>query len=327
MLDRLTLDQLRILIAVAETGSFSGAARRLGRVQSAVSQSVQSLEATLGIPLFDRAGKMPSLTEEGRAILQDARQLLQGAATLRARAESMAGDLEPELTIAVEQLFPSAVLMPSLKALSGVFPHLPVTLFTEGLSASEQRLREGAVRTAIYWPPSMAVDDLEMEYLASIPLLPVVASDHQLAREPGPLTSDVLQRHIQLVWTDRAHSTTAVSGGIRSARVWRFADLGSRLEYLLAGFGWCSMPAHLVEDHIRAGRLRRLQLAEHGRGTFSFPLYVVRERGRALGRAARWLVEDLRRRLPPDKSPHAPREFSTAPPKSRRARRSFRSGR
>jgi DNA-binding transcriptional LysR family regulator len=58
MLDRLTLDQLRIVIAVAETGSFSGAARRLGRVQSAVSQSVQSLEATLGIPLFDRAAKV-----------------------------------------------------------------------------------------------------------------------------------------------------------------------------------------------------------------------------------------------------------------------------
>ena len=49
MLDRLTLDQLRILITVAETGSFSAAARRLGRVQSAVSQSVQALEATLGV--------------------------------------------------------------------------------------------------------------------------------------------------------------------------------------------------------------------------------------------------------------------------------------
>jgi DNA-binding transcriptional LysR family regulator len=44
MLDPLTLDQLRILIAVAETGSFSAAARRLGRVQSAVSQSIQWLE-------------------------------------------------------------------------------------------------------------------------------------------------------------------------------------------------------------------------------------------------------------------------------------------
>ena len=63
MLDRLTLDQLRALIAVAETGSFSAAARRLGRVQSAVSQSIQSLEETLGIELFDREAKTPKLNE------------------------------------------------------------------------------------------------------------------------------------------------------------------------------------------------------------------------------------------------------------------------
>ncbi len=52
MLDPMTLDQLRVLVAVAETGSFSAAARRLGRVQSAVSQSVQSLETALGTTLF-----------------------------------------------------------------------------------------------------------------------------------------------------------------------------------------------------------------------------------------------------------------------------------
>ena len=54
MLDRLTLDQLRVLVAVAETGSFSAAARKLGRVQSAVSQAAQTLEEVLGAALFDR---------------------------------------------------------------------------------------------------------------------------------------------------------------------------------------------------------------------------------------------------------------------------------
>jgi hypothetical protein len=48
MLDRLALDQLRILVVVEEAGSFSAAASRLGRVQSAVSQSVQALETALG---------------------------------------------------------------------------------------------------------------------------------------------------------------------------------------------------------------------------------------------------------------------------------------
>ena len=78
----MTLDQLRILVAVAETGSFSAAARKLGRVQSAISQSVQSLETTLGIPLFDRDGKVPKLNDAGRALLGDAQQLIRGAETL-----------------------------------------------------------------------------------------------------------------------------------------------------------------------------------------------------------------------------------------------------
>ncbi len=52
MIDPLTLDQMRVLVAVAEAGSFSAAARRLGRVQSAISQAVQAMEATLGVAAF-----------------------------------------------------------------------------------------------------------------------------------------------------------------------------------------------------------------------------------------------------------------------------------
>jgi DNA-binding transcriptional LysR family regulator len=111
MLDPLTLDQLRILIAVAETGSFSAAARRLGRVQSAVSQSVQALEATLGVALFDRGKRTPKLSDAGRALLADAQQIVRGTESLRARAESIASEVEPELSLAVDAVFPGDVLM------------------------------------------------------------------------------------------------------------------------------------------------------------------------------------------------------------------------
>src|SRR4051794_18954730 len=101
MLDRVTLDQLRVLEAVADFGSFSAAARQLRRVQSAVSQSIQALEAGLGIALFDRGPKTPVLNEAGLAILDDARHLLREAERLKARAAAIANDIEPELTLAV----------------------------------------------------------------------------------------------------------------------------------------------------------------------------------------------------------------------------------
>src|ERR1700676_5446613 len=99
MIDPLTLDQMRILVGVAETGSFSAAARRLGRVQSAVSQAVNTLEEVLGVSLFSRAGKTPTLTRAGTVILKDARRLIDGARTMKSRAASIMVDVEPELTL------------------------------------------------------------------------------------------------------------------------------------------------------------------------------------------------------------------------------------
>jgi DNA-binding transcriptional LysR family regulator len=136
MLDSLALDQTRVLIAVAEAGSFSAAARRLGGVQSAVSQAMQTLEETLRLSLFDRSGKTPVLTDAGRMVLNDARQVVQRADALRSHAETIAGGTEPELAFAVDALFPTDILMEGLRALQATFPCLPVTLLTEGLGAT-----------------------------------------------------------------------------------------------------------------------------------------------------------------------------------------------
>ena len=61
------------MLAVVEEGSFSGAARRLNRAQSAVTYAVQRLEEELGAALFDRASYRASLTEAGRSLLPRAR--------------------------------------------------------------------------------------------------------------------------------------------------------------------------------------------------------------------------------------------------------------
>jgi DNA-binding transcriptional LysR family regulator len=305
MLDPLTLDQLRVLVAVADSGSFSAAARKLGRVQSAISQSVQALETALGTPLFVRDGKVPKLNDAGRVILVDARRLISGAETLKARAESISADVEAELTLAVDAIVPNDVLTRSLKGLAEVFPCLPVTLFTEGLGGAEQRLRDGVARLGLYVPIPGSTDEMESEFLVSIPTVPVVATSHPLASEPGPLSRDILEAQVQLVLTDRTPMTNGLSGGILSRRTWRFADLSTRLDFLLAGFGWCNMPMHLVREHIEAGRLAVLNIP--GNPVNAFPVHVVYQRGRPPGRAGRWLIDEIRRLLPEcDQAMHLP---------------------
>ena len=296
MIDPLTLDQMRVLVAVADAGSFSAAARKLGRVavcdQSGDSNARDDAEA-----------------HPVRPFRQDAAADRRGAGAGRRRAgadrggpghprprRSMADDVEPELTLAVDSMFPIPLLMESLKALRVAFPLLPATVFTEALGGSEQRLRDGAARLAIYTVAPTAPSDLVNEFLTRILMWPVVAADHPLAALPEPLTREALEPHVQLVLTDRTALTQNWVGGIVSLHLWRFADLATRLDFLLAGFGWCNMPSHMVADHIAAGRLKKLRIASREEEV-ALPIYVVHERGRAPGRAGRWLIADLRERL------------------------------
>src|SRR5258706_8935205 len=108
MIEALSLDQLRVFIAAAETGSFSAAGRKLRRAQSLVSQSVANLEGQLKVKLFDRSAKYPVLTGEGEALLVEAKAAIGRMDGFKARARTMAEGLEPELSAVVHRLHPMA---------------------------------------------------------------------------------------------------------------------------------------------------------------------------------------------------------------------------
>ena len=78
MLDGVSLDQLRTFIAAAEEGSFSAAGRKLRRAQSVVSQTMANLEGQLRVSLFDRSARYPVLTEQGQALLREAKAVVNG---------------------------------------------------------------------------------------------------------------------------------------------------------------------------------------------------------------------------------------------------------
>jgi DNA-binding transcriptional LysR family regulator len=71
-------------------------------------------------------------------------------------------------------------------------------------------------------------------------------------------------------------------------------DLGRRLDFLLAGFGWATMPLHVVDEHLRAGRLKRLPIDDPAILPGAIPIYAVHQRSRPLGVAALSLLDDLR---------------------------------
>src|SRR5262245_40668751 len=99
MYDPVTLDQLRAFVTVVEEGSFSAAARKLRRVQSAISSSMSNLETQLGVPLWNRATKVPKLTPQGIAVLGGARRVLLEVDGLRRLTSGLVTGLEPSVSL------------------------------------------------------------------------------------------------------------------------------------------------------------------------------------------------------------------------------------
>src|SRR3984885_1435 len=143
MLDGVSLDQLRAFIASVDEGSFSAASRKLHRAQSVVSELVSSLEGQIGVALFDRSGRYPTLTPQGAVLLADARNISSGLDFMKARARGMAAGLEPELSVVVDVLFPIAAITGAAKEFRERFSGTPLRLYVEAMGAAYQPVLDG----------------------------------------------------------------------------------------------------------------------------------------------------------------------------------------
>jgi len=290
-----TLDQLHVLTAVVEAGSFSAAARRLNRAQSVISYTIANLEAQLGVVLFAREGRRPALTAAGRALIADARRIGRHVDELRARAAALRRGLEPELALAVDVMFPTARLVAALNDFSLEYPTVGLRMRIEALGGVAQLVLDGPCQLGVTgWLASLP-DALERRAIGEVRLVPVAAPTHPLARaqdaDPGPIESARLREEVQLVLADRTTLTAGQDFGVLALRTWRLGDLGAKHALLLAGLGWGNMPAEMVANDLAAGRLVLLRVAEAPE--HHYPLGLIHRIDAPPGPAGAWLAERL----------------------------------
>src|SRR5260370_7234986 len=123
----MNLGDLKAFVAVAETGSINRAAAKLNLTQPAVTRRVQSLEATIGVPLLDRSSKPPSLTEDGHRALAHGRKVLSAIEDLSLQVGSKRG-LSGEFRIAIPPAFPHPFLGRPLDHLMRNFPKITLPI-------------------------------------------------------------------------------------------------------------------------------------------------------------------------------------------------------
>src|ERR1700734_2058552 len=169
-----TIDQLKVLLAVVETGSFTAAAKRLRRAVSAISYAIATLEQQLGIELFDReAARTPVLTEAGVAVLSKARVIAVGVDDLRASVRSLLSGVEAEVTLVVDVMLPSARLVDAVQAFEATFPTVKLRLHVEALSAVAQLVQSGGADIGIGGATHIAEPGLEQIDVGEVTMIPV----------------------------------------------------------------------------------------------------------------------------------------------------------
>jgi DNA-binding transcriptional LysR family regulator len=290
-----TVDQLRIFLAVAEHGSFNQAGRKLGRALSVISYGVAALELQLGVKLFDREGsRRPVLTEPGRALLADARAVIDEVDGLMARARSVRQGLESELSLAVDVMVPGAIVAAILSEFQLTFPTVDLRLHVEALGAVAALVLDHSADLAVAGPDIIDLRELQRRALGSVKLVPVAAPGHPLAKL-DPVPAGEARRHLQLVLTDRSPLTEGKEFSVLSPRTWRLADLGAKHALLREGIGWGNMPLHRVAGEIAEGRLVKLDLPENP--PVDYRLHALWRKDSSPGPAASWMLEALEQRL------------------------------
>lgn len=298
-----TLDQLRLFIAVAEHGSFGGAAKASGRAVSAVSYGIAQLEAQLALTLFAREGsRRPVLTQAGEGLLAEARVIADRVDALLAKARSLHAGQEPALTLVVDVMVPGDVTAHVLGEFRRMFPTCSLTLRIEALGAVAACLIEGGADLAIGGPVIGDHPALERQAVGEIELVPVAAPAHPLA-QPG-IAPGESRRHLQLVLTDRSPLTEGREFSVLSPLTWRLGDLGAKHALLKEGLGWGNMPRGMVAGDIASGVLAELELPEKPGDRYR--LSALWRRDTRLGPAASWLVDAFREGLARSPNPSFP---------------------
>lgn len=292
-LPKTSLEQWAILAAVVDEGGYAQAAEALHKSQSAVSYGLARLQEALDLPLLMLEGRKAVLTTEGRTLLARVRPLLRDLQTLETQARLLKQGWEPELSLVVDLAFPRACLLNIVAEIQGLCPSTDVRVSEAVLSGAEEaitdRIADLVVTTRV--PPNALGN-----FLAEVDFVAVAAPAHPLLNYGEVLTLDQIERHVQVVVHDSGSRQPRDEGWLGAKRRFTVSSLEASLATVRAALGYAWLPAHMIQEDLEAGRLRRLPLFTGGVRVVA--LYLVLVQPELAGPAARLAVECFQRHAP-----------------------------
>ena len=295
----MTLDQLKIFIAVAEREHVTRAASALGLAPPSVSAAVASLEREFGTKLFHRVGRGILVTEGGKLLLDEARALINRADAVKLAMREFTGLSRGRLQIKASQTIASHFLPPRLVDFHQTYPGVALVVAVGNSTEVVSAIISGAVELGFVEDPEEELQDprLAIEPIARDDLAMVVGANHPWARKEKLKADDLEAGN----WVAREDGS-----GTRAAFVKALDELGvpysnlniaielpsneAVLAAVLAGGGAAVLSVRVCADAVKAGTLTRLPVSLSPRAFFA-----VQHADRYRSRAVSALLEILRR--------------------------------
>jgi DNA-binding transcriptional LysR family regulator len=246
---------LLAFVQAATQGSFSAAARKLGKSQSTISAAIASLEIDLDVILFDRSSRKPGLTPAGHVMLQRAEDILAATSRLEMAASQLSQGFEPKLTVAISDTYQSDRFEASLSAFEQRYPDLELECLIAECDDLIALVQRGRAQIAFAeMQPSYPADLASSTVDERTEIALFVSRDHPLAALKK-VDKDTLQQHreLRLATIVNPYETRA------QGRVWSAPSYLMLLEMAQRGFGWAPLPRWLV-GRFGAGSLQELNV-------------------------------------------------------------------
>lgn len=284
-------EQLEAFEAAARAGSFSAAARALGKAQSTISGLISNLEIDTGLTLFDRSGREPKLTAQGRSLLQDVRSLLNSYSRFEAKSRSLNAGLEESLTVAVdESAIELAQLVKALEQFYQSHPTVAVSLLHASGDSASALVREGKADIGIVLSQSDYPEDFDFRGVGNCSFVLVAGTKHPLTALEQVSIQD-LHNHLHLRISASSDPASLPENDL-SDRIWYLESYSLFMSMLTAGLGWAFTPLHIAQPHLQRGTITVLN-TDFQLTPYPYCTDLIWSRRKTLGPAGQTMIDAL----------------------------------
>ena len=278
----MNLDQLKTFHAVANTGSFTKASRRLFLTQPAVSQQIQALEASVGVRLFDRSGKKIHLTRHGEMLLTKTTSITAELREIEILFEELSNLSRGRLEIGTSAVFGTYYLPRPIGKFNSEYPCIDINLHSGNSHSIISMLLENKIEFGF---GGLVEDEPNIEFalIHQEPLVAVVGRNHPLAAKEEITPDDLLS--IPIILREKGTRSrcdvedwlASVSLEYKPERFIELENVETAKRLVEEGYGISIMPHVAVLRELQYSRLKIINLPKLNL-TASYYLYYLKKR-------------------------------------------------